>query len=181
MRMNAALHEMVADVLLHLRHHNGHLRGLAPSKALLHHGGARELTVTNLDRTSQRNARPNTVLVADDDHGVGGALQLLFELNGLFVDVVHTPLDAMERVRQGDVRIVIHDMKFSRGETSGDEGLALFRDVRREAPEVAVILMTSWPAAGTHALVLQEGATAYLTKPWDDRSLLALVQRLLGV
>jgi DNA-binding response OmpR family regulator len=58
--------------------------------------------------------------------------------------------------------------------------LALFRDVRREAPEVAVIPMTSWPAPTTRALVLQEGATAYLTKPWDDRSLVALVRRLLG-
>jgi DNA-binding response OmpR family regulator len=40
--------------------------------------------------------------------------------------------------------------------------------------------MTSWPAPTTRALVLQEGATAYLTKPWDDRSLVALVRRLLG-
>jgi DNA-binding NtrC family response regulator len=132
-------------------------------------------------RTNTASERSNTVLIADDDRGVGGALHLLFELNGLFAEVVHTPLAAMERVRQGDVRIAIHDMNFSRGETSGDEGLALFRAVRREAPEVAVILMTSWAAPGTRALVLQEGATAYLTKPWDDRSLLALVQRLLGV
>jgi DNA-binding NtrC family response regulator len=152
---------------------------VAPPKALLHHGGARELTVTNLSRTSKRNEGSNTVLVADDDPGVGGALQLLFELNGLFAEVVQTPLDAIERVRQGDIRVVIHDMNFSWGETSGDEGLALFRDLRREAPKVAVILMTSWPTPGAGALVLQEGAIAYLTKPWDDRSLLALVEGLL--
>jgi DNA-binding response OmpR family regulator len=117
--------------------------------------------------------------VADDDPGVGGALQILLELNGLVAEVV--PLDAIERVRRGDIGIVIHDMNFSRGETSGDEGLALFRDLRREAPEVAVILMTSWPAPGTRASVLHEGAAAYLTKPWDDESLIALVQGLLGV
>jgi DNA-binding NtrC family response regulator len=135
----------------------------------------------NLSRTSRRDERSKTILVADDDPGVGGALQLLFELNGLIADVVHTSLETMERVRQGDVCIVIHDMNFSRSETSGDEGLALFRDLRREAPEVAVILMTSWPAPGIGSLVLQEGAAAYLTKPWDDRSLVALVQRLIGV
>lgn len=129
----------------------------------------------------QREERSGTILVADDDPGVGGALQLLFELNGQFAEAVRTPLDAMARVRRGGVRIVIHDMNFSRGETSGDEGLALFRHLRREAPEVAVIPMTSWPAPDTRALVLQEGAIAYLTKPWDDRSLIALVQGLVGV
>jgi len=71
--------------------------------------------------------------------------------------------------------VVIHDINFSRGETSGEEGLALFRDLRREAPEVALIQMTSWPAPATGALLLQEGATAYLTEPWDDRSLVALL------
>ena len=85
--------------------------------------------MTNLNRPATRNARSNPILVADDDRGVGDALQLLFELNGLFAEAVHTPLAALERVRQGDVRVVIHDMNFSRGETSGDEGLALFRDL----------------------------------------------------
>jgi CheY-like chemotaxis protein len=88
---------------------------------------------------------------------------------------------AIERVRHGGVRVVIHDMNFSRGETSGAEGLALFRELRREAPGVSVILMTSWPAPGARASVLQAGATAYLMKPWDDESLVAMVQRLLGI
>lgn len=152
---------------------------MARPKALLDRGDSRGLTVTNPSRTSEREARPGIILVADDDPGIGGALQLLFELNGLVAEVVHTQLDAIERVKRGDVRIVIHDMNFSRGETSGDEGLALFRDVRREAPEVAVILMTSWPAPDTRASVLHEGAAAYLTKPWDDEVLVAMVRGLI--
>jgi|SRR4051794_15460586 DNA-binding response OmpR family regulator len=118
------------------------------------------------------------ILVADDDRFVGAALQLLFELNALVAEVVHTPEDALERVRRGDIRIVIHDMNFSRGETGGDEGLASFRDVRRAAPEAAVIVMTSWPSPATRAAVLGEGAAAYLTKPWDDEALVALVRTL---
>lgn len=84
-------------------------------------------------------------------------------------------------MRGGGVGVVVlHDMNFTRGETSGDEGLAFFRDVRRESPAVAMILMTSWHAAATRDAVLREGAAAYLAKPWDDGRLVALVRALLG-
>jgi len=121
----------------------------------------------------------STILIADDDPGIGAALQLLFELNGLAVEAVRTPGEALERVKRGDVRVVIHDMNFSRGETTGEEGLACFRDLRREAPDLAVILMTSWGAPDARATMLREGAAAYLTKPWDDEGLVALVRGLL--
>ena len=120
-----------------------------------------------------------SVLVVDDDAGVVAALQLLFDLYGLESEVARAPGEALARVRGGGIGIVIHDMNFTRGETSGDEGLAFFRDVRREAPAVAMVLMTSWHAAATRAAVLREGAAAYLTKPWDDEGLVALVRGLL--
>jgi DNA-binding NtrC family response regulator len=123
---------------------------------------------------------PPVILVLDDDPGVGQALQLLFELNGLAAEFMRAPAVALERVRRGGVRVVIQDMNFTRGETSGDEGLAFFRSTRREAPQVSSILMTSWHAPETSAAVLREGAAAYLTKPWDDEGLLALVVALLA-
>lgn len=135
----------------------------------------------NPGSSPKQEDQAGSILVADDDAGVGGALQLLFELNGLVAEVVRTPRDAIERVKRGGVRVVIHDMNFSRGETSGEEGLALFRELRRVAPEMSVILMTSWATASTRASVLGAGATAYLMKPWDDESLVAMVQRLLVV
>ena len=137
--------------------------------------------MTKPGSSSKQEDQSATILVADDDAGVRGALQLLFELNGLTAEVVPTPRDALERVKRGGVRVVIHDMNFSRGETSGDEGLALFRELRREAPGLSVILMTAWPAPSIRASVLRAGATAYLMKPWDDESLVAMVQRLFGI
>src|SRR3954466_666736 len=100
--------------------------------------------------------RPHVVLVVDDDPGVGVALQLLFDLYGLVSEVARAPGEALARVRSGGIGVVIHDMNFTRGETSGDEGLAFFRDVRREAPAVAMVLMTSWHAAATRDAVLRE-------------------------
>jgi DNA-binding response OmpR family regulator len=121
---------------------------------------------------------PPTILIADDDHAIAAALVVLFELYDFHADAVHTPADALERVRQSDVCLVVHDMNFSKGDTSGIDGLSLFHALRREAPKLPLILMTSWPSSDTSALVLREGAAAYLVKPWDDERLVALVRGL---
>jgi DNA-binding NtrC family response regulator len=121
---------------------------------------------------------PPTILIADDDHAIAAAMLVLFELHDFHADAVHTPADALERVRRGDVCLVVHDMNFSKGDTSGIDGLSLFRALRREAPQLPLILMTSWPSSDISASVLREGAAAYLIKPWDDERLVALVRGL---
>ena len=60
---------------------------------------------------------PPTILIADDDHAIAAALLVLFELHDFHADAVHTPADALERVRRGDVCLVVHDMNFSKGDT----------------------------------------------------------------
>jgi len=120
------------------------------------------------------------VLIADDDPSITMALQLLFELHGLLTEAAHTPGQILERVARGGVGLVVHDMNFSRSTTSGAEGLSLFRTLRQRAPKLPIVLITSWGNAGMRALVLEEGASAYLTKPWDDAALLSLAVRLLS-
>ena len=125
------------------------------------------------------SGRAPTILVADDDPAVIVALQLVFELRGIATDVARSPAEVVQRVAQGDVRMVVHDMNFSKDDTSGADGLSLFRRLRRLAPRMPVVLITSWPAAGMSARVLAEGAAAVLAKPWDDEQLVALALRLI--
>lgn len=126
------------------------------------------------------NALAPLVLIADDDLSITLSLQLLFELHGLRAEVAHTPAHTIERVARGGVGLVVHDMNFSRPATSGAEGLLLFRSLRRRAPKLPIVLITSWGNAKMRSAVIDEGASAYLTKPWDDAALLALAVRLLS-
>lgn len=119
------------------------------------------------------------VLVADDEPTITLALQLLFELGHLRVAAVHTPREALDRVASGGVRLVVHDLNFSRAQTGGAEGLALLRALRHEDPRLPVIVLTSWPLDAMRARLLREGASACRAKPWDDADLLALVRSLL--
>jgi DNA-binding NtrC family response regulator len=114
------------------------------------------------------------VLVVDDDPAITMALQLLFELHGMSAEVARSPADTIDRVSRGGLHLVVHDMNFSNADTTGTDGLALFRALRRLSPRLPVILITSWPQADMSTRVLREGAAAYLAKPWDDEHLIAL-------
>jgi DNA-binding NtrC family response regulator len=119
------------------------------------------------------------VLIVEDQPAVAHALEVLFGLHGIPCEVASGPGEALERVATGDVGVVLQDMNFSRSATSGAEGAALFRDVRRVDPEMPVLLMTAWTSLETAVELVREGATDYLAKPWDDEKLVASVRNLL--
>ena len=59
------------------------------------------------------------------------------------------PDEALAALRSGGVDLVIQDMSFFPGVTSGDEGLALFHRIRETDPELPVLLMTAWASVET--------------------------------
>jgi DNA-binding NtrC family response regulator len=93
--------------------------------------------------------------------------------------VAANPAEALARVATGGIAVVIQDMNFTRSATSGAEGIALFRDVRRLDPHMPVLLMTAWTSLETAVALVREGAADYLAKPWDDDKLIANVRNLL--
>ncbi|HSE64200.1 MAG TPA: sigma-54 dependent transcriptional regulator [Thermoanaerobaculia bacterium] len=119
------------------------------------------------------------VLIVEDQPAVAHALEVLFALHEIPCEVAPSPAEALPRVASGEIGVVIQDMNFSRSATSGVEGIALFRAVRRLDPQMPVLLMTAWTSLETAVSLVREGATDYLAKPWDDDKLLASVRNLL--
>ncbi len=118
-----------------------------------------------------------TVLVIDDNPDVGHALQLLLSLQGVATRIALTPQDGLKSLAQAD--LVIQDMNFSADTTSGDEGVALFQQIRAVRPDLPIILLTAWTQLERAVQLVKQGAADYLGKPWDDRKLLTTVQNLL--
>lgn len=118
-----------------------------------------------------------TVLVIDDNPDVGAALQLLFSLSGIATQLALTPAQGLARLDEAD--LVIQDMNFSADTTSGDEGVALFQQLRARRPDLPVILLTAWTQLERAVQLVKQGAADYLAKPWDDAKLLATVHNLL--
>ncbi|WP_394847946.1 sigma-54 dependent transcriptional regulator [Pendulispora brunnea] len=119
------------------------------------------------------------VLIVEDQLAVAKALQVLLEVNDLEAVIAKNPEEAIECVERDDVGVVIQDMNFSEGATTGAEGLALFRRLRTLDPELPVLAMTAWSSLESAVEMVKAGAADYLAKPWDDDKLVASVKNLL--
>ena len=76
--------------------------------------------------------------------------------------------------------LVLQDMNFSR-HTSGEEGLALLRELKGRWPHVPVVLMTAWGSIPLAVEGMKAGAADFVTKPWTNAQLLQSVRTALGL
>ncbi len=120
-----------------------------------------------------------TILVIDDNPAVATALETLFSLHDIDTRIANGPEEGLAALAQSSVDLVVQDMNFETDTTSGEEGEALFRDIRSRDPDVPVILLTAWTHLESAVELVKAGAADYLAKPWDDRKLMATVNNLL--
>jgi DNA-binding NtrC family response regulator len=129
----------------------------------------------------QSSLAQRTVLVIDDSEAVRTAFEVLFSLHGARVLSAATPAQGLSVLAQGSVDLVIQDMNFRREATTGEEGIALFREIRARFPELPIVLLTAWTHLETAVELVRAGAADYIAKPWDDARLLTSVRNLLDL
>jgi DNA-binding NtrC family response regulator len=120
-----------------------------------------------------------TILVIDDNPAVATALETLFSLHDIDTRVASSPVEGLAALAQSPVDLVVQDMNFDTDTTSGEEGEALFREIRAQHPDLPVILLTAWTHLESAVELVKAGAADYLAKPWDDRKLMVTVNNLL--
>jgi DNA-binding NtrC family response regulator len=91
------------------------------------------------------------------------------------------PAAGLAALAREPVDLVIQDMNFRRELTSGEEGVALFREIRARFAQLPVILLTAWTHLETAVELVRAGASDYVAKPWDDARLLTSVRNLLDL
>ncbi|HEX3850696.1 MAG TPA: response regulator [Polyangiaceae bacterium] len=82
-------------------------------------------------------------------------------------------------MRSEDLGVVLQDMNFHRDATTGEEGEALLRAIKRLDRELPVLLMTAFQSLETAVRLVQGGASDYIAKRWNDDKLVATVKNLL--
>lgn len=121
------------------------------------------------------------ILIVDDNPAVLDALSLLLELHDYQVVTASSPLEAIKVVSFQQIALVIQDMNFSADTTSGEEGAALFHQLKALNAKLPIILLTAWTELTTAVELVKAGAADYLAKPWDDQKLLTTIANLVAL
>ena len=119
-------------------------------------------------------------LIVDDDLAVRTSLKLLLKQAGYPAQAVAMPAEALAVVREAPPRLVLMDMNFSLA-TTGDDGLALLREMKQLAPQVPVILITGWGSISLAVEGMKAGAAEFVTKPWHNDALLQTIRTVLSL
>jgi DNA-binding NtrC family response regulator len=119
------------------------------------------------------------VLIVEDQPAVTEALEVLLDVHGIPFSVAKSPAEAVALVESGSIGVVIQDMNFRAGATSGKEGIELFRRIRSIDGAMPILLVTAWASLETAVELVREGAHDYMAKPWNDDKLVRAVQSLL--
>lgn len=119
---------------------------------------------------------PSKILVVDDNKSLVEVLQMDFELRGHKVLCAYDGEEGERAIREERPEIVILDVMMPK-----KNGYAVCRDVKRDPDlsKIPIVLLTAKSTKDDIYWGYDCGADAYVTKPYESRELIRLVEQLL--
>jgi two-component system, chemotaxis family, chemotaxis protein CheY len=107
-----------------------------------------------------------TVLIVEDDSATRRLYRFLLSNGGYAVHEAEDGVAALEMIARQRCDLVITDMNMPRM-----DGMELIRNLKREYPDIYVILITAFGTPDTQKQAQRIGANDYLAKPFDFEEL----------
>jgi DNA-binding NtrC family response regulator len=125
-------------------------------------------------------AEPNShsgirVLIADDQPDVLKALRLLMKPEAYEIETASSPTGIIKAIRNHDFGVILMDLNYVRGHTSGEEGLDLLSQIQQIDNTLPVVVMTAWSSIELAVEAMRRGARDFVPKPWKNERLLAIL------
>ena len=115
-----------------------------------------------------------SILVIDDEQEIRESLEQLLKLEGYKADCASTGDEGLKRIDDGVFDLVLLDINLP-----DRNGLDLLQHIKRDSPEVGVIMITAYDSSQMAFQASKQGAESYITKPWDNDKLLLEVRNAL--
>lgn len=115
------------------------------------------------------------ILLIDDDEDVLLAAKFILKKHFNNITTVHNPEHIQNLLQTEKFDVILLDMNFSAGETSGREGFETLSLIHSISPASRVIMMTAYGDIDIAIKALKEGAFDFVVKPWDNAKLISTV------
>jgi DNA-binding NtrC family response regulator len=128
-----------------------------------------------------KSDKSGSVLVIDDDGDVLYTARLV--LRGLFgtVDTLNDPDLIPEYLKRCKYDVILLDMNFTRGSTSGREGLDWLGKILEADPDACVLTTTAYGEINLAVQAMKRGAVDFITKPWNREQLISSVTNVISL
>jgi CheY-like chemotaxis protein len=121
---------------------------------------------------------PRRVLLVDDSATMRSIVRKILTASRFSLEVSDSEegVDALNQIRGGKFDLVILDYHMP-----GLNGIETLSEIKRESPEVAVVMITSTPDEELARKARHVGAAALLTKPFYPSDIDAVLHRVFGL
>jgi DNA-binding NtrC family response regulator len=114
------------------------------------------------------------ILVVDDDAIVIKSCRRILEAEGFEVTSVPSADEALEKIKYYEFDLLLMDVKMPK-----HDGLFLMREIKKNWPDIPIIVMSGYPTPETIADVLKLGATQFIPKPFRPDELVKSVRQVI--
>src|SRR5579864_4145587 len=127
--------------------------------------------VAVLTRHPGETTTAGSVLIIDDETAIRESLETLLEFEGYRVESAETGEQGLVKIGEHPFDLVLLDFALP-----DRNGLEILADIRDRNPQMAVIMITAYGTVANAVRAMQNGATNFIQKPWDNEKLLADVR-----
>jgi signal transduction histidine kinase len=132
--------------------------------------------VVVIDKPTQDDVAKETLVVVEDDRTARTAVSEALRAYNYKVLSASNGTEALNLIQkeQGQVDLVLSDLVMP-----GMSGVALYKRLKEEYPDIEVMVMTGYPLKEDTRELLEDGGVTWLAKPMHMRSLVRAIQKVL--
>ena len=119
--------------------------------------------------------KTGNILIVDDDEDILTASRLLLRREFASISTCSDPQEIPKLLVDHDFDVILLDMNFGPGESSGKEGLIWLEKILQIDPQLVVVMITAHGSLNTAVEAMKRGATDFIAKPWQNEKVVATV------
>jgi len=127
------------------------------------------------------NKKFGKILVIDDDEDILLAARLFLKKHFVLVNTIKAPKEIPAQLLNESYDVILLDMNFARGASSGNEGFLWLNKILELDPAAVVVLVTAYGDVQLAVKAIKEGASDFVLKPWQNEKLLATLSAAMNL